>query len=304
MNFAATINQVITLLLIMLVGFYARKKNYLNENVTKKLSELLLMVTNPLLVISSFHLDFTPELLRNIIMVFIFGIAAHTGAILLSQVLFMKYKDSTKKIMKFSAIYANCGFMGFPILQSLFGSTGILLGSVYTATFNIFVWTNGVMIFRSEKKLDRAAVKNAFLNPGIISVVVGLVLFLFSIKLPYPLTQTIDLVGNMTIPLSMIIVGANIAAFDLKKLFAGFELYYITAIRLLILPIIAYIILKLLGFSGILLSSCVLLVGMPIGTTTTIFAEMYNGDTAFASKVVAVSTLVSIITLPILMLLH
>lgn len=300
----AVFNQVLILFFIMLVGFYAKKRDFINESVSKKLSQLLLKVTAPLFVISSFQISFTQEILNNVMIVFIFGIAAHTISALLGQVLFQRFKDGTKKIMKFAATYSNCAFMGFPLLDSMFGKVGVLFGSVYVATFNIFVWTNGVMIFSNEKKMDRNTIKKALINPGIVSVVIGILLFLLSIKLPYPAAKSIELLGSMTVPLSMLIIGANLASCNFKKLLYGLELYYITAIRLVFLPLIAYIILKLLGFSGTLLSLCTLLVAMPVATTTTIFAEMYDEDALFASRVVAFSTLLSIITIPLIMKLH
>ncbi|MCX7708801.1 MAG: AEC family transporter [Clostridia bacterium] len=304
MGSTTVLNQVIILFLIMLIGFYARKREIINDSVSKKLSELLLKITSPLLVISSFQVSFTQEILNNVIIVFIFSMAAHAISALLGQVLFQRSKESTRKIMKFSAIYSNCGFMGFPLLESLFGKAGVLFGSVYVAAFNIFLWTNGVMIFNNQKKLDRDTIRKALFNPGIVSVIIGMLLFLFSIKLPYPAARTVELVGSMTTPLSMLIVGANLAGCDFRKLLYGFELYYVTAVRLLFIPVLTYMLLKLLGFSGTLLGTCVLLVAMPVAATTTIFAEMYEGDTLFASRVVAFSTLASIFTIPMIMLLQ
>ena len=304
MGSTTVLNQVLILFLILLIGFYARKRDIINETVSKKLSELLLKITSPLLVISSFQVSFTREIMNNLLVIFIFAMAAHALSALLGQVLFIKYGDSKKKVMKFSAIYSNCGFMGFPLLESLFGKIGVLLGSMYIAAFNIFLWTNGVMIFSNKNKLDKDTIKKALINPGIISVVIGLVLFIFSIKLPYPAARTIELVGSMTAPLSMLIVGGNLAGCDFKNLFKGFELYYITAIRLVLIPLLAYAILKLFGLPGTLMATCILLVAMPVAATTTIFAEMYDEDAIFASRVVAFSTLVSIITIPLMMLLR
>lgn len=297
-------NQVLILFLIMVVGFYTRKRGILNEVVNKKLSELLLKVTSPLLVISSFQVSFTQEILENVFIIFIFALFAHIVSIFLGQLLFIRYKDSKKKIMKFSAIYSNCGYMGFPLLESLFGKIGVLFGSVYVAAFNIFLWTNGVMIFTNKKKLDRNTIKKALLNPGILSVVIGMLLFLFSIKLPHPVAKSIELVGAMTAPLSMLIVGANLASCDFKKLLKGLDIYYISVIRLIVLPLLAFGALKLLGFSDMLLSICVLLVAMPVAAATAIFAEMYEEDAIFASRIVALSTLASIVTIPLIMLLH
>lgn len=302
-NSVTVFNQVLILFIIMFIGFIAKKTGIINDTVSKKLSELLLKITNPLLVLSSFQMDFSNDILNNIIAIFLFAVTAYTFSILLGQFLFAKYENERKKIMKFSAIYPNCGFMGFPVLEGLFGRTGVLYGSIIVAVFNLFVWTNGVAIFSSKGKLDKESVKKIALNPGIIAVVLGIVLFMFSVRLPGPVAEAVDLVGSMTIPLSMLIVGATVADCNFRELFKGWDLYYISAIRLILLPLAAFAVLKMTGFPQMPMTVCVLLTAMPVAATTTIFAEMYDGDSRFASRVVAFTTLASIVTLPLMMLL-
>lgn len=302
-NSVAVFNQVLILFLIMFVGFIAKKTGIINDAVSKKLSELLLKITNPLLVLSAFQMDFSQDIMNNVLLVFIFAVVANLVSILLGQVLFVRQKDEIKKIMKFTAVYSNCGFMGFPVLESLFGRTGILYGSIYVAVFNIFLWTNGMAIFSSSEKLNRDSIKKIVLNPGIITVLIGIVLFMLSIRLPGPVAEAVDLVGSMTIPLSMLIVGATVAGSRFKELFRGWDIYYITAVRLVLMPLIAFAALKILGFPEMLMTICVLLIAMPAAATTTIFAELYDSDSVFASRVVVFTTLASIVTLPLMMLL-
>jgi predicted permease len=302
-NSVAVFNQVLILFLIMFVGFIAKKTGIINDAVSKKLSELLLKITNPLLVLSAFQMDFSPDIMNNVLLVFIFAVVANLVSILLGQVLFVRQKNEIKKIMKFTAVYSNCGFMGFPVLESLFGRTGILYGSIYVAVFNIFLWTNGMAIFSSSEKLNRDSIKKIVLNPGIITVLIGIVLFMLSIRLPGPVAEAVDLVGSMTIPLSMLIVGATVAGSRFKELFRGWDIYYITAVRLVLMPLIAFAALKILGFPEMLMAICVLLIAMPAAATTTIFAELYDSDSVFASRVVVFTTLASIVTLPLMMLL-
>ena len=301
-NSVAVFNQVLILFLIMFVGFIAKKTGIINDAVSKKLSELLLKITNPLLVLSAFQMDFSPDIMNNVLLVFIFAVVANLVSILLGQVLFVRQKNEIKKIMKFTAVYSNCGFMGFPVLESLFGRTGILYGSIYVAVFNIFLWTNGMAIFSSSEKLNRDSIKKIVLNPGIITVLIGIVLFMLSIRLPGPVAEAVDLVGSMTIPLSMLIVGATVAGSRFKELFRGWDIYYITAVRLVLMPLIAFAALKILGFPEMLMTICVLLIAMPAAATTTIFAELYDSDSVFASRVVVFTTLASV-TLPLMMLL-
>jgi predicted permease len=295
------INQIIVLFLMIFAGFLAKKKGIISGASRKKLSELLLNITNPLLIISSFQFEFSREILQNVLIVLVFAIVAHALQILLGKLLFIKSEGGAKQIGELSAIYTNCGFMGFPVLESLYGKIGILYGSVYSAVFNVYLWTHGVMVLNG--KGGAKSVKKILLNPGIISVVIGLLIFFFSIKLPYPLAQAMELLGDMTIPLSMLIVGATLADADFKKLFSGFNLYYITGIRLILMPLLAIMILKLFSLSEVLMGTCVLFIAMPVATTVSIFAEMYNGDTELASRVVVFSTLLSAFTIPLMIAL-
>jgi predicted permease len=288
---------------MIFIGFLARKTGIINDAAGKKLSELLLKITNPLLVFSSFQVDFSRDILNNIIIMFLFSASVILVSILLSQLLFAKYEGKRKKVMKFAAIYSNCGFMGFPVLESLYGRTGILYGSIFVAVFNIFIWTNGIAIFSSRGKLNKESLRKVVLNPGLIMVLAGIALFMLSVRLPGPVAKAVDLVGSMTIPLSMLIVGAVVADCKFRELFKGWDLYYIAAVRLILLPLAAFAVLKILGFPEMLMVVCVLLVAMPAAATTTIFAEIFDSDSVFASRAVVFTTLASIITLPLMMLL-
>jgi malate permease and related proteins len=300
MSGSIVLNQVVILFLIMLVGFTAKKRNILNEAAGKKLSELLLYITSPFLIITSFQTPFSRDMLWNAGTVFLFSMGAHGFSVLLGKLLYCRYPENTKRVLKFVSIYSNCGFMGFPVLEGLFGKIGIFYGSIYVMAFNIFIWTNGVMIFTGKK--DWKMMRKALFNPGIISVFLGMILFLFSLRLPLPVFRAVELVGGMTVPLSMLIIGALLADADIKGFFSGLSVYYGTFVRLLLIPMIALVVLKVIGFPGQLLQICVLLVAMPAAANTAIFAEMYGADSQLASRCIVISTLLSIITIPLIVL--
>lgn len=293
------INQVIILFLAMVTGLFAKKRDIINDEATKKLSEILLRITLPAMIIFSYNQEFSKELLAKGGIMLAYSLSIHIFTILLGNIIYWKYPDDIKNVLKFVTIYSNCGYMGIPVLEALYGQKGIFYASIYITIFNIFTWTNGVMIFTGEK--DIKSVKKALINPGIIAVFIGLVIFIFSIKLPYPILKTLEMFGTMTTPLSMLIIGTLIANMDFKKLFSGFALYYITAIRLIILPLLTLLVLKLLGVTDtMLLGTCVTTAAMPAAANTAIFAERYNGDSIFASRIVAFSTIASMVTIPII----
>jgi len=297
----ALVQQVLVLFLTMIVGFIAKKKDIITSQVSKKLSELLLYITSPFLVITSFNFKYSPDMLARAGIVFAFAMGIHFFSILLGSIAFIRFNDRIRSVLRFIIVFSNCGFMGFPVLESLFGKIGIFYGSIYVMVFNIFTWTYGVMLF--SKSGEKGSIKHLMLNPGIISVILGIIIFLFSIDLPTPIFKTLELVGGMTSPLSMLIVGALLADADFTKLFTGFAVYYGSFMRLIFIPLFSMMILKLIGLDGELLKICITLVAMPAAANTAIFAEKYGADSVFASQCVAVSTIFSMITIPFIIYL-
>jgi len=294
------VGQVMVLFLIMIVGMIAAKQNIIDGHARKKLSDLLLYITTPFLVVSSFNFKFSSDMLINAGIIFVLSIAIHFFSAFLGKFLFAKYPYEKQSVLKFILVFSNCAFMGFPVLEGLFGKTGVFYGSLYVAVFNAFVWTYGVMLF--SKGGQQTSVIKAMINPGIISVIIGLFIFIFSIELPKPIQQTLDMVGSMTAPLSMLIVGAILAETNLKDIFTGFEVYYGTVLRLIIMPLITILALTLIGIDRELLRVCVVLVAMPAAANTVIFAEKYDANSLLASRCVALSTILSIVTIPLIMM--
>jgi len=298
------IEQVLVLFLVILVGFVAKKRKMITDEVSQKLSGLLLYVTMPFMIIVSFHVEFSMQMLRNAGIVFVLAVAAHVFSIILGVLLFCKFTPSISKIMRFSAVFSNCAFMGFPVIDGLFGRDGIFYASIYISVFHIFIWTYGVGLFSGGFDLrDTKKMFKAILNPGIISVAIGLIIFVSQIKLPAPLYQALSMVGGMTTPLSMLIVGALLADASFKGVMFKWHLYYGVLVRLLLIPLLVFLGLRMFAIPSMLLGITVVLTAMPIAVNTAIFAEKYGGDAKLASQYIALSTLLSIITIPAIILL-
>jgi predicted permease len=230
--------------------------------------------------------------------VLVFAVGFHILSILIGRMLFFRMPVNTGNVLQFITIFSNCGYMGYPVIGSIYGSQGIFFTSIYVVAFNLFVWTYGVMLFTG--KTDWAAVKTALLNPGLIAVVLGMVLFIFSIKLPVPVAQTLQIVGSMTTPISMIVIGSMLAEIRPADLFTGTAIYYGAAVRLIVMPLIALAVLTVLGFKGIILGVCFLAVAMPAAAMSVPLAEKNNGDAIFASRTVFLSTILSVVTIPVM----
>ncbi|MTK12572.1 MAG: AEC family transporter [Clostridiaceae bacterium] len=290
------INQVIILSLIMIVGVYARKKDILSKEASKSFSNFLTNITLPCLLISSFNYSYSQDMIVKARIMFAYSIIIHIVLILVSKVLTFKYPESSKKVLRFATIFSNCGFMGYPVLESLFGKIGIFYGAIFNIPFNIFMFSIGIMIYTGKK--DLKALKEVLVNPAIIATVLGLIIFSFSIKLPYSLFTAMSIVGSMTTPLSMIIVGAMLSEIRVKDIFSGTLVYYVSFLRLIAVPFLTLGILKLLNADKLLMQIAVIIEAMPAAVLASVLAEKYGADTALASRSVFISTIISMITIP------
>lgn len=301
MDKSIIIYQVVTLFLMILVGFIARRIGIINPELHKGLNELLLKITAPLLALSSFQFAFSKALLAEAGMIFIFAILAHMFAIFFSKITYLWFNSDQKKVLRFITIFSNCAFMGYPVVSSIYGQKGVFYTSIYVAVFNLFVWSYGVFIF--TEKADLKSLKKALLNPGIIATLLGLLFFLFSVKIPVPIYQAIHTLGSMTTPIAMLVIGSALATVKTADLFSGFALYYGSLVRLLVMPLITIVILKIFNFQANLLGVAVLLMAMPAAATAVPIAEQYHGDSLFTSRMVFITTLLSVLTIPLVILI-
>ena len=296
MSNSVVINQVLILFFIIIIGFIARKKDVITAAMTEDLTRLLLNVTSPLTIFTSFQLEFSRSMLLGAGQVFAFTIAIHLIALLISLALFNRYPEPVKRVLRFTTIFSNCGFMGLPLLQSIYGKSGVFYGSFYVMGFNLFVWTVGIRIFTGKQ--DESSWKKVLYNPNIIAVGLGLITFRLPVKLPMPVYSAMETVGAMNTPLSMLLVGATLTEVKPSELFSGWAIYYGSFVRLILVPFFALIATSLLNFPPLLQGVCVLITATPAAATTTAFATKYKGDTHLSSRLILLSTVLSVITLP------
>ncbi|HHU51234.1 MAG TPA: AEC family transporter [Firmicutes bacterium] len=293
--------QVLIFAVMMFIGFLARKKRTITPEVTKGLSDVLINITSPLMVFTSFQFTYTSDMLRSAGKVFVFSLFIHLFSLLLGLVIYNMYPKPSRTILRFITVFSNCGFMGLPLLQAIYGRIGVFYGSIYLTVFNLLLWTVGVVIFTGKQR--QKSWGRDLLNPNIIGVVLGLATFALSIKIPSPVYSALELVGGMTTPLSMLVIGSLLAGVGIRDLFSGSALYYGTFIRLVVIPGLTLLITSLYNLTPILQGVCVLCAAAPAASLTAIFAEKHNGDALFASRIIFFSTVLSLFTLPLFLLL-
>ncbi|MCX7772960.1 MAG: AEC family transporter [Clostridia bacterium] len=299
MEFHIVLNQVIILFIILIIGFVAGKFKIMDSNGTKKLSEVLLFVTSPMLVLNSFFIKFSQERIFNVLWIVGLGTAMFIVAIVLSKLIYGRFNEKIAPVLRFTAIFSNCGYMGLPLMKALYGDNGVFYGSFYIVLFHMFLWSYGFMMFGGKGTKAQVA-KKVLTNPSIIAVYFGLIIFILSIPIPDPVRGAVKAVGDMTMPISMLIIGGVMSTAKLSSVFKDWRVYMASAVRLVLMPLIAIFATKALGIQTLPAAVIGTALAMPAAANTTIFSEMFEKDAVFASKCVTVSTLLSIITAPLI----
>lgn len=294
--------QVGTFFLVMVAGVLAGRFRVIDEHTNKHLSKLLIYVNMPLLIVSSFQdMTYSPSDLGRLGSVLLISMVIYIAAMLIGTVIYRRVEPRKRSILRFAFVFNNVGYMGFPLLNGLFGPEAVFYASVYLIPFNILLWTYGLMQFSQDG--DGSHIRNAFVNPGMIAISVGIVLYLASIRLPAPVLSAVDMLGSMTGPLGMLIIGVLLSRSRVKNLFSGWVMYVASILRVLILPLAVYAVLHLLHVDKLLTTVIVILSAMPVAVNSAVFAELYDGDAHLASRTVVFSTLAAMATIPLLLYL-
>ena len=295
-----TAQQVAELFILMGLGALGAKTGLLRPEGKQTLSNLLVNLVVPAMIINSYRMDFSPEILRNLLAAF----ALSTLSILLGLVITLLFtarsKDSRTPIFRFACIFSNAGYMGLPLISALFGSEGLLYASAYFTIFNLLLWTLGYSIVSGSS--DPKKVAGSLLRcPAIYAIVVGLVLYLFQIPLPTLITQPMELLGNMNTPLSMLITGMLIASGDLRRILTDKHIWELTVVRMFFIPVLTIAAFAALGLFryGMATQVVLLLECCPAASITSVFAVQFRHDEQFAAGSVVLTTLLSILFLPL-----
>lgn len=303
MELSAIINSVFSLLIMILVGVYANKKNIISSSMNKCLTDILIQIALPFMIVSSFIFTYDEAIKTNIMKAFFYSLTAYIIMTTISYILLIPIKNHKKTILHFANVFTNTGYVGFPILNSIYGPEGVIYGSIFNMFFVIFVWTYGLMLFKGSfsKQGLKEETKKVLLNPSIIAVILGILIMIYNIQLPNALLTSMKSIGNMTGPLSMFIIGVILSNVKIKNYLKDWTMYYGIATKLIIIPIIIYIIFMLAVDSSKVVNTVIIMTAMPASAMTSIFAESYEMEKDFAAMLVSVTTLLSLITVPVLL---
>lgn len=299
MNFTALISTIGTLFLLLLVGFIGGKTKILDSVSTEKLSALVLKIGQPFLIIGAFFgLEYTEENLRIGFMILVVGLVLHVFMAIIAYVLAKPVREmDERKLSEYAMFFSNCGFIGFPILYALMGDIGLFYGAFYLVSFNLFVWTWGILILARGRKDIKITPKKIILNFGTLPCVIGILLFSLRVPIPAVIDDMASYLGGLCTPVSTLICGANIARRSIKKMLTSGKVYWVCAVKLLIMPLFVTFATWVVGLPDYMVVFACVMSAMPCPTAVTMFGELYNVSPGYAAELVGTSTLFSTATI-------
>ena len=305
MSFGTTVMQILSLFLIMIVGYVLRKRNVFDEASNVRFTRLIIYVSLPSQIIKAFASNQGIVSDREVLLMF--GISALTyllyaiiGALF---IMIFKVPADKKGTYLFMMMFGNVGFMGFPLTEALLGEEALIYAVIFNVIFNLLVYSVGIlMISKTEGEFEFPIKK--LLNMPLISAVISIVLYFCKIQLPEVAIQSLDYMGNVTTPVAMLILGSTIAGMAWKELFDEWRIYIFTAFKLFVIPVIVIRILRFVpNINPLIHGSLILLSATPVATNTTMLAIEYGGDMRLASKGIFFTTLLCMLTIPFIQML-
>lgn len=295
------LQQMAVLFIFMMLGFLCGKIKVLTDSSTKSISWIVVNIANPALILSAGVNN--SGTIKGTTLLITFGISIGVFAVMLLIAALipriLRVPADDRGLYRVMTVFSNIGFMGFPVISALYGSDALLYASLFLFPYNILIYTYGIF---SMKKRDAEKEKIQFkkiFNIGVIACIVSILLYLLDVKCPLVVSSTVTSLSNLTAPLSMMVIGQSFTNIKIKELFTDVRLLIFSLIKLIILPVLVVLVLKLFIKGEMLLGVCVIMLATPVGSMTAMLAQQYDGNYNLASKGVALTTILSVATIPI-----
>lgn len=300
MDIMVVFQTMLKLFLLLVLGFVLFKCHIFDEYTNKKISSLIVNVASPMLIISS--IAGVEGNNKSIVFLMIgAGILMYIGFIILGKIInrIFPFPKKDWPVYECMVVFANTGFMGYPVLLDVFGQEAVFYASLIHMAFNFFVYTYAIMCLTKGDDSEFKLNFKQLLTPGIILIFVGIFIYLFDIQLPSVLMDTINSVGSLTAPLSMMMIGSSLAVYPIKDSFTDWRSYVFAFVRLMIVPFVTMIMCRLLHIDAYYANITIITNAMPVGSMVLMLATQYNANVKTVTRNIVVSTLLSVITIPI-----
>lgn len=296
--FETVFTQVVILFILIFIGFILNKTKILNEKSAKGVTDIVLYIATPATIIKSFIREFSPSLLKNLGIGFLAGVVAHIVFILLAALLLRGKNIDQKKVLQFGVIFSNCGYMSLPLLQAVLGDDGVFYGATYIAVFQIAIWSYGLFLMGDGVK--DITVKKVLISPGIIGFAIAFIIFVCRIPVPTIVREPINYMASLNTPLPMMVIGYHLANSNVLAGLKNVKLLFATVIKLALFPLIAIIGFYICGIRGTMPMALTTCISAPTAALCTMFAAKFERDTSLSVTMVSLTTLLSVISMPLI----
>lgn len=299
------LQQMIVLFIFMGIGFYCGKKGFISDSSAKTLSFIVVNIANPAMILNAGLSDETSIQGKELAFMFLLAIGLFAFLILLGYIIPPILRVPAEDIgpYKVMIIFNNIGFMGFPILQAAYGPQSLLYASLFLFPFNILIYTYGIACMRKNSQEKESFDLSKAVNVGTIACAVSLIIYIFGIPVPDFLKTTASSLSGLTGPLSMMVIGQSMINMKAKEMFGDIRLFIFSLIKLVAVPVVGIMILKLFITDELILNVCYIMLATPVASMAAMLAQQFDGDYKLASKGVALTTILSVITIPLVSLL-
>lgn len=289
--------QVLVLFILIAVGALLTKVGLITDKGSRTMTDVVLYAVTPCVIINAFQREYQPEMLGGLLTALLAAFLSLGVSVLLAELLYHKKDIDRGVVLKFSVVFSNCGFMALPLQQAVLGEDGVFYGAAFVAMFNIFMWTYGLIVM--SRKTEWKAALRAVCNPGIIGTAVGVIFFVFSVKLPTVLLSPVQMLASLNTPVPMLVIGYHLIHSDLRRVLRDKDAYIAMALRLIVIPLAVMGVMVALRVDATITVSTVIAVGSPVAAFTTMMATRYGRDAALSAGIVSASALASLVTLPL-----
>lgn len=305
MDFFLTLQNVSVLFLLIVIGYIVGKLKIVDESGQKQLTQLILKVTMPATIILAMQIELEQERISTMLQILLIMVISYTLITLMAYLVTRRYplKKNQQDVHMVGLMLSNTSFMGYPIVLALLGPEALFYAVIAGGlVFEIVSWTIGTMLIaRTSKKFKNgSSLKSAIINPGVISILIGLFFFLTQLQIPEPVNSTMRMLGQISSPGAMLVVGLMLSRSNIKEALQNKTLYITAAIKLVVTPLLILVTLSSLGITGIRQVIPVLMLAMPTATYVAMFASNLGNDHKMASHLVFLTSLFSVITIPII----
>ncbi len=295
------VQQMAILFILMGTGFFCGKKGFISDSFARNLSWLVVNVATPSMILAAGMND--ESTIRGSQLLFgflvIFGVYVFLFLVSLVLVPLMGVSKEDRGVYRVMTIFTNIGFMGLPIIQAAYGDEALLYGALFQFPYNLFMYTYGVAALSAGDSKEGGLGVSKFLNVGILSCIISLAIYIPRIPMPVFIVSSVKSLGSLAAPLSMMVIGQSMTHIKLKELFGDIRLLLFSLIKLTVVPILGVLLLGLFIKDEMLIRVCFVMMAVPIGSMCAMLSQQYGGNYTLASKGVALSTLLSVVTIPL-----